>query len=228
MKRSEINQIISSAEQFIQQNNFYLPPFAAWTVEDWMSKGAEASEIIENKLGWDITDFGSGDFEHVGLVLFTLRNGKPQDWKSMQGKLYAEKILIVGAEQVTPMHFHWDKTEDIINRGGGTLAIQVFNSTPSDDLDDTSLVKVSTDGILRTMAAGSVLKLDPGESVTLTPRSYHQFWGDGSRILAGEVSMVNDDERDNRFYQPAGRFPKIEEDQAPLHLLCTDYTDFIR
>ena len=223
MKRSEINQIIRSAELFIRQNNFFLPPFAAWTAEDWLSKGDEVTEIVQNRLGWDITDFGKGDFEHMGLVLFTLRNGNPQEWRSQKGKPYAEKILIVGVDQLTPMHFHWSKTEDIINRGGGTLAVQLYNSTSDEDLDHTSQVKVSTDGVLHTLAAGSTLMLNPGESVTITPRLYHRFWGAGSRVLAGEVSMVNDDERDNRFHQTTGRFPEIEEDEAPLHLLCTDY-----
>jgi D-lyxose ketol-isomerase len=224
MKRSEINRIIRSTEAFICQNNFFLPPFAAWTVEDWRNKGEEANEIVKHKLGWDITDFGSG--EQVGLVLFTLRNGDPQGWKSLQGKLYAEKLLIVGVNQRTPMHFHWNKTEDIINRSGGTLAVQVYSSTKDEDLDLNGEVRISTDGVLRVLAAGSVLMLRPGESVTLTPGMYHQFWGVGNRVLVGEVSMVNDDEQDNRFHRPAGRFPEIEEDEPPLRLLCTDYPTY--
>ena len=31
--------------------------------------------------------------------------------------------------------------------------------------------------------------------------------------------MVNDDTKDNRFYKPVGRFPEIEEDEPPIHLL---------
>jgi hypothetical protein len=121
------------------------------------------------------------------------------------------------------MHFHWNKTEDIINRGGGRLAIQVFNATADEKLDLSADVQLSTDGVLRILKAGSVIELTPGESVTLTPGMYHKFWGIGSRVLVGEVSMVNDDEQDNRFNDPAGRFPKIEEDEEPLYLLCTDY-----
>ena len=41
--------------------------------------------------------------------------------------------------------------------------------------------------------------------------------------LIGEVSMVNDDTNDNRFYEPQGRFPTIEEDEPPLYLLCHEY-----
>jgi len=39
------------------------------------------------------------------------------------------------------------------------------------------------------------------------------------------VSMVNDDHTDNRFYREAGRFPPIEEDEKPLHLLAIDYAE---
>jgi D-lyxose ketol-isomerase len=228
MKRSEINRILRSADEFIQQRGFYLPPFAYWTPAEWKTKGEEVREIVDNRLGWDITDFGSGDFDRVGLFLFTLRNGNPEDWRTLKGKLYAEKILIVEAGQVTPMHFHWNKTEDIINRGGGRLAIQVYCSTASEGLDPRADVRLSTDGVRRVLPAGSVLVLNPGESVTLTPGLYHKFWGMDSRVLVGEVSMVNDDEQDNRFNDPAGRFPQLEEDEDPLYLLCTDYLRYYR
>ena len=33
----------------------------------------------------------------------------------------------------------------------------------------------------------------------------------------------NDDNTDNRFYEPLGRFPEIEEDEPPYRLLCTEY-----
>ena len=126
MKRSEINAIMRQADEFIRQQNFYLPPFAYWTPEEWRQKGPEAKEIVANRLGWDITDFGRGDFRRSGLFLFTLRNGNPENWKTLQGKLYAEKILIVEENQETPMHFHWSKMEDIINRGGGRLCIKLY------------------------------------------------------------------------------------------------------
>ena len=41
--------------------------------------------------------------------------------------------------------------------------------------------------------------------------------------MIGEVSMCNDDETDNRYYEKMGRFPEIEEDEAPLRYLCTEY-----
>lgn len=227
MKRSEINAIMRDAEAFIRQRGFYLPPFAYWTPEMWRSKGPEVREIVENGLGWDITDFGSGNFRRDGLFLFTVRNGHPRNWQTLEGKLYAEKIMIVDVGQVTPLHFHWAKSEDIINRGGGRLVIRLYNSTEDEGLATTP-VTVSVDGVLRQVEAGGIVSLSPGESITLPTRLYHTFWGEDERVLVGEVSMVNDDARDNRFYEPTGRFPEIEEDEPPLYLLVGDYPNYYR
>lgn len=222
MKRSEINAIIRATDAFIRRHNFHLPPFAYWSPEEWTRKGPEVREIVDRRLGWDITDFGLGDFEHKGLFLFTIRNGEPANLKTGKGKVYAEKLLIVGVDQITPFHFHWIKTEDIINRGGGKLAVQLYNATPDEQLADTDVV-VNTDGWVRTVPAGSTILLSPGESITLPPYCYHAFWGEEDTVLAGEVSTVNDDAADNRFYDPVGRFPEIEEDEPPLYLLVNDY-----
>ncbi len=222
MKRSEINTIMRDADAFIQAQGFRLPPFAYWTPAEWQSKGSEVREIVENGLGWDITDFGQGDYQNLGLFLFTVRNGNPENLKNCTGKIYAEKIMIVGVDQITPMHFHWAKVEDIINRGGGKLVIQLYNSTVDEKLADTD-VTVSMDGVQRVVKAGDTVSLSPGESITLPTGLYHKFWGAESRVLVGEVSTVNDDNTDNRMYESIGRFPDIEEDEAPLYLLVGDY-----
>ena len=227
MKRSEINAIMRDAEAFVRRQGFYLPPFAYWTLNEWAAKGDEVREIVDRQLGWDITDFGSGDYAHTGLFIFTIRNGDPENLKQGGGKLYAEKILVSDVNQVTPMHFHWRKVEDIINRGGGKLMIQVYNSTEHDRLADTD-VRVSLDGVQRIVKAGDTVVLHPGESITLPSRQYHKFWAVEGRVLIGEVSLVNDDNMDNRFYEPVGRFPEIEEDEPPLYLLCTDYFQYYR
>jgi len=227
MKRSEINAIMREADQFIRERGFYLPPFAYWTPAEWRSKGEEAREIVENQLGWDITDFGSGRFATEGLFLFTVRNGSQAEMRAKRGKLYCEKLMVVGVGQVTPMHFHWNKFEDIINRGGGKLEIQLYNATDDEGLADTTVV-ASLDGVQRQFKAGDVARLAAGESITLTPRLYHEFWGAEDRVLVGEVSLVNDDQNDNRFHKTVGRFPAIEEDEEPLHLLTTDYPKYHR
>ncbi len=226
MKRSEINQIMRLADSFIREQGFYLPPFAYWSPADWQQKGPEVSEIVNNRLGWDITDFGMGNFSQFGLFLFTLRNGNPENWESKSGKLYAEKIMIVEEGQITPMHFHWNKMEDIINRGGGDLKIQLYNSTPDEALDTENQVILSVDGVMHAFNPGEVLTLVPGESVCLPQYCYHKFWAENGRVLVGEVSMVNDDDTDNRFLEPVGRFSTIEEDEAPLYLLCNEYDQY--
>lgn len=222
IKRSEINKILRENIEFIKSQNFNLPPFAWFTPDEWKEKGHEYDEIREHMLGWDITDYGHGDFRKIGLFLFTIRNGKLDDPKCK--KTYAEKILISDEEQYSPMHFHFKKMEDIINRGGGNLIVEVFNCGENETLADTP-VTVTCDGRVFTVPAGTQLCLKPGESITLPPYQYHAFWaqkGTG-KVLIGEVSMVNDDNTDNRFFEEMGRFPKISEDEAPLYLLCNEY-----
>ncbi len=227
MKRSEINAIMRDSLEFLSRHQFLLPPFARWTPTEWRAKGPECREIIDQQLGWDITDFGSGDFAKVGLFLFTIRNGMLADLKNPLGKVYAEKIMIVRESQLTPTHFHHQKMEDIINRGGGNLVIGLWNATAADSLADTP-VTVSMDGVRVSVPAGGTITLRPGDSVCLPQRNYHRFWGEPGTgtVLVGEVSRVNDDRTDNRFYDPVGRFPQIEEDEAPLHLLYNDYASY--
>ena len=223
MKRSQINQILQSAQAFFTEHQFHLPPWASWTEADWQGQGEACREVIDCQLGWDITDFGSGDFAQRGLTLFTVRNGKAG---SSYGKTYAEKIMVVDDGQETPLHFHFQKAEDIINRGGGKLLLQLWNSDGQAEKADTP-VSVSIDGVRRTLEAGAIVSLAPGESICLTRGLYHRFWGEG-KVLVGEVSQVNDDFSDNRFYEAVGRFPSIDEDEAPWRLLVSDYAEKIR
>ena len=221
MKRSEINQLLRNAVEFMDSMNFKLPPFAYFSPDEWAEKGSEYDEIRDNMLGWDITDFGSGDFKNKGLFLFTVRNGNFEN-REKYSKPYAEKIMIVDEGQVTPYHFHWSKMEDIINRGGGELVIKVYNSTDDEQFADTD-VDIYKDGCHYTVEAGGIVRLKPGESISIQQGMYHSFWAEGGKTLVGEVSKVNDDRVDNRFYEPTGRFPEIEEDEAPLYLLGNEY-----
>lgn len=220
MKRSQINQIIREGLEFCRQMSFLLPPFATWTPEEWKTKDHGYDEIRDNMLGWDVTDFGAGNFAELGLLMFTIRNGN--DNLQKHEKPYCEKLLIIGADQVTPYHFHYSKMEDIINRGGGNLIMQVYNSTDDYQLADTP-VEVSVDGHTYTVDAGTIITLTPGESICLPAYMYHQFWAEGGTVLCLEVSKVNNDTIDNHFLEDIGRFPEIEEDEPPLHLLCTEY-----
>lgn len=222
MKRSEINAVIREFEGLLKKHCFMLPPYLSFTPEEWKEKGPEYDEIRDNALGWDITDYGLGDYWKTGLALITLRNGNTKD--SRYTKTYAEKIMFLKEGQLSPNHFHWNKMEDIINRGGGRLCFRLWNSTEDEQLADTE-VEVHRDGRTYKVPAGSEIELMPGESLTLYPGCYHEFYvkdGEGY-CLIGEVSMCNDDNTDNRFYAPIGRFPAIEEDEDPYRLLCNEY-----
>ncbi|MFC2968628.1 D-lyxose/D-mannose family sugar isomerase [Acidimangrovimonas pyrenivorans] len=223
MKRSRINEIMAEADAFIRGFGFALPPFAYWTPEEFRARKEEASRLVSSRMGWDITDYGAGKFDEMGLFLFTLRNGELADLSRGRGMCYAEKLLISRQDQLSPMHTHVIKAEDIINRGGATLAVELYGSDSGGRFDAAAGGKVRCDGIDREFGPGEVLKLAPGESVTLMPGDWHAFWGEGGDVLIGEVSTVNDDITDNIFREPIGRFAEIEEDVAPTHLLVSDY-----
>ena len=210
MKRSEINAALREMEQMIRDYRFSLPDFCHFTPEQWQHKGHEWDEVRDNMLGWDITDYGLGKFDEVGFSLITIRNGNLK-LKDKYPKTYAEKLLYLKEGQYSPMHFHWSKMEDIINRGGGNVLIRVYNSLPDEEIDRVE--------------AGTQVRLCPGQSITIYPYLYHDFEvekGSGP-VLLGEVSQCNDDANDNRFNPAVGRFPAIEEDEPPYRLLCTEY-----
>ncbi len=226
MKRSEINRALKEMEAMLGKLNFALPPFCNFTPKEWKTKGHEYDEIRDNMLGWDITDFGQGNFKKIGFSLITLRNGNqkmPEKYK----KPYAEKLLYLDEGQYAMNHFHWYKMEDIINRGGGNLLIRVHNSLKNEEVDRESDVVIHVDGVTKTVPAGTQVKLDPGMSLTIPQGLYHDFEvesGTGA-VLIGEVSQCNDDNTDNCFNPPAGRFPQIEEDEPPYRLLCNEYPE---
>lgn len=227
MKRSEINREIKKAEEFFSSFNFRLPKFASWSPDEWLKHGDEISEIIDCELGWDLTDFGRGDFAAQGLLLFTIRNGRLGSEK--YPKPYAEKLMISRSEQVTLMHCHVNKQEDIINRSGGRLVFEIYNRKgDTTELDDTP-VEIVRDGEKLVIPAGEKLFLEPGESITLRPNVFHKFYAEkGADVMIGEVSCVNDDHNDNVFHEPQLRFPVIEEDEAPYRLLVCDYQKFLK
>lgn len=227
MKRSRINQIMASADEFIRSFGISLPPFAYYTPSEMRARKSRLSHVIDARLGWDVTDYGLEDFDRLGLSLFTLRNGRLSDLQDGRGMCYAEKLMIARRDQLSPMHTHRIKAEDIINRAGATLAVQLYGSDARGDFGPDAGGTVLCDGMKRNFAPGEVLHLSPGESVTLMPGDWHAFWGEGGDVLIGEVSTVNDDLTDNVFRDPVGRFAQIEEDVPPLHLLVSDYARMI-
>ena len=222
MKRSDINNAIKWAEKLLDDRKIVLPSFAYKSADDWDEKKDELIKKV--MLGWDITDFGLGDFDRVGAVLFTVRNGEVNNQNSVP---YCEKYILLRAGncQEIPMHYHIFKTEDIINRGGGILCVQVCNKNADGTVDFISPVEVYMDGVTRTFSPSDIIEIEPGASIRLTPYIYHRFYaktGAGD-LVVGEVSKVNDDHNDNIFATPTKRFCMPEEDEPKYRLLVCEY-----
>ena len=166
MKRSEINRALKELEEVCRKYSCFLPPFCNFSPEEWKQKGHDYDEIRDCRLGWDITDYGLGDFDKVGMSLITIRNGN-RKMQEKYPKVYAEKLLYVKEGQYSPNHFHWYKTEDIINRGGGNILIRVYNSYPDESIDYESDVTVHTDGRTTVVPAGTQIRQTPGESIAI-------------------------------------------------------------
>jgi len=177
MKRARINEIMAEADDMIRHHGFTLPPWAYWTPSEFQANVGRAANVITARCGWDITDYGAGRYDDMGLFLFTLRNGRLADLQGGGGMCYAEKLLISKQDQLSPMHTHVLKAEDIINRGGATLVVELYGSDADGNFDETAGGVVFCDGIKRDFAPGEKLKLAPGESVTLMPGDWHAFWG---------------------------------------------------
>ena len=227
MDRSTVNEIIAESDAFIKSHGVHLPPFAYLSPAALKTHVATAPMIRDHFLGWDITDYGQGKFEDLGLFLFTTRNGSQANIKTGGGMLYAEKVMISGDRQISPMHRHITKTEDIINRGGGDLVLELFTDNGAGEIDESLPVEVLSDGRKLKLEGGSHLRLKPGESVTLEPHTWHAFWGENGKVLIVEVSNVNDDRIDNIFRDPIGRFSSVVENTDPVHLLVSDYDTWL-
>lgn len=222
MKRSQVNQAIRWAEELLARNNIHLPDTAAYAPEKWAQIKDQAQTVFKTMMGWDITDFGSGNFDEIGCVLYTVRNGLITD--DSVGVPYCEKYLLFKEGQRLPKHYHLYKSEDIINRAGGVLEVMLWN-TDEDGKQLETDVEIYMDGIKRTFKAGEKIHILPGNSISLTPHIAHIFGpkpGTGE-LVAGEVSKVNDDNTDNYFMEPVGRFPTIQEDEPAYRLLCNEY-----
>ena len=224
MKRSQINQEIRWAKALLEKSNIKLPPFGYWTMQEWTSGERNIDIIKEVMLGWDITDYGKDRFNELGAILFTLRNGSLKD--SSIGTPYAEKLILLKEGQRLPIHYHASKTEDIINRAGGVLAIKLYNSLENGDVDYESKVTVDMDGVKYVFAPGEEIDIMPGNSITLRPFVYHLFWAKAGcgDLVCGEVSSINDDNTDNYNAEDVSRFSTVEEDESILHPLCNEYT----
>jgi len=230
LSRSVINASIDTAKIVYAHFGISLPAFAHWSLADWDVAGDDAQEIRDCMLGWDVTDFNSGRFAEIGRTLFTLRNGRLNDPR--YPKNYAEKLILDPEGQRAPAHYHRSKREDIINRAGGNILVQLTPITP-DGGPAAHAHTIVVDGLSRTLGAGETVRLRPGQSLCIPPRTIHQFWGEegtGYRIdgmgytVSGEVSSVCDDWNDNVFLAAnSSRFPQLAEDEPRRYHLCHEY-----
>ena len=223
MKRSEVNAYLRWSVELMDKYQFKLPRFAYWSMDEWKENKDKIDTLRTVMQGWDITDFGSGKFDEIGAVLYTVRNGKVD--QPGVGSPYAEKYLLFKEGQRLPCHYHVSKTEDIINRGGGVMSIRLYNCKSDGSVDYESDVTYCSDGLFYTVKAGEEVLIHTGDSIRLTPYMYHIFGAkDGyGPLIVGEVSAVNDDNADNFFSEPVSRFADIEEDEPILYPLCNEY-----
>lgn len=227
MKRSQINAAIDNAQRALAAHNIRLPEFGYWTPDDWMRAGREVHRVKLNMLGWAVTDFGQGDFDNIGITMFDVRNGTPE--QPEQGTPYGEKIFILEPGQRLPFHFHWKKQEDIISYAGGTLMLQLYTANDDETMNEEKGGVVYCDGIEKQFTAGQIFEIPHGSSLTITQKLYHRFWAKESDdpvngvLVGGEISTISIPKTDNRFGGNARRFVSIDEDEAPRWLLNIDY-----
>ena len=149
-------------------------------------KALRPAGIVSARLGWDITDYGQGKFDELGLFLFTVRNGRAEDLTSGHGMLYAEKIMISKRDQLSPMHRHWMKAEDIINRGGGKLVLELY--MPDSEGPDRS--ERGGGGALRRRAAPSSGRRDVWRSNRAKASRFSPAYGMPSGAKRGTCSSA--------------------------------------
>ena len=139
-----------------------------------------------------------------------------------------ESSVVEFDEQGNEIHFKMSSGFEYwyeYDTDGNEIHFKLYNATKDEQLADTD-VEICKDGRRYYVKAGETIVLRPGESLSLYPYYYHEFIipknGKGPALI-GEVSMCNDDNTDNRFLKPLGRFPTIEEDEPAYRLLCTEY-----
>ena len=217
MKRSVVNANILWAKELLTRYGISLPEFANWGPEEWIAHKGELDTIRRVYLGWDVKDYS----EEMGSVLFTIRNGRYDD--PSVGVPYCEKVILFRDGKRLPLHYHKSKTEDIINRAGGTMQIRLYATDARGKLTDAP-ISVYQDGILHTYQPGELVFIEPGGSITLEPGVAHTFGPKpGSDLIVGEVSKINDDFTDNYRFEKIPAPCPVEEDAPMLHPLCTEY-----
>lgn len=220
MRRSEIDTIIDETIAILEAQGTRLPPFAHWSPAEW--RAPETRTMRERFLGWAVVEFEPGAFAKAGIALCTTRMGSHHDLAQGRGRLYGEKVFVLRDQQYVPFHHHAVKTEDVINRGGATLAIELVRVDAA-GRPSREPVEIERDGLPTSLAPQSIVRLAPGESITLTPGIAHAFWAEGGDVVCGEVSLANDERTDNLFLSALPAPAPIVEDAPARRLVVADY-----
>jgi len=221
MKRSFIDRRIDAMLALCQAHGFKLPPFALWREAQYQADAQAAERIRQGGLGWNVVEFKPGAYATDGLTVFTMRMG---DWRGLSsgaGRLYGEKAIMAEDRQRTPHHYHVVKTEDILNRGGARFVVELFKVDRNGARLDERF-NVLKDATLLSLSPGGRVVLEPGESIVLEPFVAHAFWAEGGAVLAGEVSLANDDASDNYFLPALEPAAAIEEDAPKRYVTVRD------
>ena len=222
MKRSFIESRIAMMLAQCARHGLALPPFALWTPPQFRAERDAARRIAAGGLGWNIVEFTPGAFATKGLSAFTARMGDWRDLARGRGRLYGEKALMLEDGQGAPHHYHVVKTEDILNRGGARLMLELFKVDYSGRRLDEPF-RVLKDATMIDLRAGGRVALEPGESIVLEPYVAHSFWAEGGLVVAGEVSLANDDATDNYFLPALTPPDPIEEDIPARYVTVRDH-----
>ena len=126
-----------------------------------------------------------------------------------------------------------DLSADLIKKASKLKAIFNVESNFMDNMDydycfKNNIYVLSTAPVfaqtVAEIALGFTISLKRGQSVTVERNIFHKFYSSkgSGMVMAGEVSQVNDDNNDNYFLEPIGRFSEIQEDEPPLHPLWNE------
>ena len=130
MKRSAVNPGHRWAKDYLHKNNIHLPEYAYWPLETWKANVDKLDTVRKVMLGWDITDYGLNDFEHIGSVRSPCATAASTTKTSACPS--AEKYIIMRDGQRLTNHYHVAKTEDIINPApAACLRLYLWNVDPA-------------------------------------------------------------------------------------------------
>jgi len=235
VKRSEIDAAIERAIGNANKLGVALPKWADWHPAQF-DAGAEG--IRDQRLGWKVIDFGVGDFQHCGLVLFALCApltddfGAPLTNSQLVGAYeypvtaFSRKYLFVQAGQTEPHHFHRQKRrKEVSVVAGGSVHFELAWADSDTALSATRDVNIQVDGIWHHLPANGEIDLKPGETITLPANLSHiiKVLPGGCDVILLETSTANNDSSDNIFPFMTPTSKTVVEDAKARYQLLDEH-----